>query len=56
MDIQQIQGCHIQINAFKRRTYLNFTVLSDTPKIKFQIYHDKLKYDHYRYKKRVNCN
>ena len=56
MDIQQIQGFHIQINAFKRRPCLKFTVLSDTPKIKFQIYHDELKYDHYRYKKHVICN
>ena len=56
MEIQQIQGFHKQINAFKGRTYFNFIVLSDTPKIKFQIYHDKLKYDHNRYKKRVICN
>ena len=56
MDIQQIQGFHIQINAFKGRTYFNFSVQSDTPNIKFQIYHNKLKYDHYRYIKRVICN
>ena len=56
MEIQQIQDFHIQINAYEGRTYFNFTVLSDTPKIKFQIYHDKLKYEHNRYKKRVVCN
>ena len=34
----------------KYTKFIYFTVLSDTPKIKFQIYHDILKYEHYRYK------